>query len=63
MNNKGNIHFLQNLSYFQKVSRLKLYLPKQKLTIKETFVFFKKPDGRKSNKTVAVFAQTEMNNE
>ena len=41
MNNEWNIHFLQNTRCVQIVSRLKLYLPKQKCTMNETFIFYK----------------------
>ena len=41
MNNEGDVHFLQNTSCAEKVSRLKLYLPRPKWTMKEMFIFFK----------------------
>ena len=41
INDEGNVHFLQNTSCVEKVSRLKLYLPRQGWTMKETFIFFK----------------------
>ena len=40
MNNEGNVNFHQNTRFIQKVLRLVLYLPIQKLTINET-IFFK----------------------
>ena len=40
MNNEWNINFLQNLRCVEKVSKLKLYLRKQKWTITETLIFF-----------------------
>ena len=41
INNKCNVDFLQNTTCFGKVSRLKLYLPRQKWTMNETLIFFK----------------------
>ena len=41
LNNEWNIHFLQKTRCVQIVSRLKLYLPRQKWTINETFIFLK----------------------
>ena len=41
MNNEWNVDFLQNTSCVDKISRLKLYLPRQKWTMNETLIFFK----------------------
>ena len=41
MNNEWNVDFLQNTSCVEKVSRLKLYLPREKWTMNETLIFFK----------------------
>ena len=41
MNNEGNINFLQNTTCVQKVSKLKLSLPRWKWTMKERWIFFK----------------------
>ena len=40
MNNEWNVDFLQNTSCVEKVSRLKLYLPREKWTMNETLIFF-----------------------
>ena len=40
MNNEWNVHFLSNTRYVQKVSRQKLYLPRKKWTMNNTFIFF-----------------------
>ena len=37
MNNERNVHFPQNTSCVQKVSKLKMYLPKQKWIMNETY--------------------------
>ena len=41
MNSEWKIHFLQNTSCVENLSRLKLYLPRQKWTVNETFIFYK----------------------
>ena len=41
INNEWNFDFLQNTSCVEKVSRLKLYLPRKKWTMNETLIFFK----------------------
>ena len=41
MNNERNVDFLQNTKCVEKVSRLKLYLPRQKWTMNEKLIFFK----------------------
>ena len=41
MNNEGNVDFLQNKRCVDKVSRLKLYLPRKKWTMNETLIFIK----------------------
>ena len=64
MNNEWNVDFLQNTSCVEKVSRLKLYLPREKWTMNETLIFFKiQAVLKKSIETEAVFTKREMNNE
>ena len=41
MNNEWNVYCLQNTKRVEKVSRLKLYLQKQKWTMNEMFIVFK----------------------
>ena len=40
MNNEWTVHFLPNTSCAENVSRLKLYLPRQKWIMNESFIFF-----------------------
>ena len=41
MKNEWNVHFLQRMKCVLKVLKLKLYLPRQKYRMNETFIFFK----------------------
>ena len=41
MNNEGNVNFHQITYCVQKASKLKLYLPREKRTMKETLIFIK----------------------
>ena len=41
MNNEWNVDFLENTRPVEKVSRQKLYLPRQKWTMNKTLIFFK----------------------
>ena len=41
MNKEWNVNLIQNTRYVQKVLRLRLNLPIQKLTINETLILFK----------------------
>ena len=50
INNEWNVDFLQHTRCVEKVSRLKLYLPRQKWTKNETLIFFKTRDVLKKNR-------------
>ena len=65
INNEWSVEFLQNTSCVEKVSRQKLYLPRQKWTMKETLIFSKIRAALKKQyqEGSCVFTKTEMNNE
>ena len=44
INNEWNVILFQNTRHVQKLSRLKLYLPRQKWTMNEILIFFKIQD-------------------
>ena len=62
MNNEWNVDFLHNTSCVEKVSRLKLYLPREKWTMNEALIFFKDELCWKSIETEGVFTKTAKNN-
>ena len=59
---KDTFIFFKIQAVLKKISRLKLYLPWEKWTVKEMFIFFKYELCWKSIEAEALFTKTEMNN-